>query len=115
LVRYWPFSTFWPFTLLPLRMTLVNRMPVWLRGENERTQDRIEINSKVVLESRSFVAPAGIRRERAPAPHDASSSSNFLASFRSRVSNPSVNQAYKREDRKPHSVGDPGPTRQTKP
>ena len=42
--------------------TLVNRMPVWLRGEIERTQDRIEINPKVVLESRSFVAPtAGIR------------------------------------------------------
>jgi hypothetical protein len=29
--------------------TLVNRMPVWLRGEIERTQDRIEINPKVVL------------------------------------------------------------------
>jgi hypothetical protein len=29
--------------------TLVNRMPVWLRGEIERTQERIEINPKVVL------------------------------------------------------------------
>ena len=29
--------------------TLVNRMPVWLQGEIERTQDRIEINPKVVL------------------------------------------------------------------
>jgi hypothetical protein len=29
--------------------TLVDRMPVWLRGEIERTQERIEINPKVVL------------------------------------------------------------------
>ena len=79
--------------------TLVDRMPVWLRGEIERTQDRIEINPKVVLESRSFVAPtAGIRwypwlhRRARPAPHDASSSTSALASFKSSVSKPSVNQ-----------------------
>jgi DNA-binding transcriptional regulator YdaS (Cro superfamily) len=35
-----------------------------------------------------------IRRERARAPHDASSSSNALASLRSSVSKPSVNQLY---------------------
>jgi hypothetical protein len=52
----------------------------------------IEVNPKVVLEGRLFVAPAGIRRERARAPHDANSSSNALASFRSSVSKPSVNQ-----------------------
>jgi len=61
--------------------TLVDRMP-------DECKICIEVNPKVVL-GKPISESA---RERARAPHDASSSSNFLASFRSSVSNPSVNQ-----------------------
>jgi hypothetical protein len=65
--------------------TLVDRMP-------DERKIGIEVNRRSCWESRLFVAPAGIRRECARAPQYANSASKALASFRSRVSKPSVNQ-----------------------
>jgi hypothetical protein len=65
--------------------TLVNRMP-------DECKIGIEVTPKVVLGKPIIRGTSRYRRERDRARHDASSSSNFLASFRSSVSNPSVNQ-----------------------
>jgi hypothetical protein len=88
-----PSRTFSPLMLLPLWMGADVSQP-----NARRMQDRHRSQSEGRAgESRLFVAPAGIRRERARAPHDASSSSNALASFRSSVSKPSVNPSRRPE------------------
>jgi hypothetical protein len=88
-VADWPSRTFSPLTRyfrFGWERTLVNRMP-------DECKIGVEVNPKgSCWESRLFVAPAGIRRVRARAPHDANSSSSAFASFRSSVSKPSVNQ-----------------------